>query len=164
MRLKQILLNLLSNACNYKFTKEGEVALRVRKVADGRDFESLKGADFVVAPVKRRLLHGDPIRKVANHRTKGPKTERGKRTIAIDDALVALLRAEREKHLRIMALSLIKLPDGALMFPSPPAPGEDYSFTKLRSPDSGQGLCCGAIPTKPASLSSNPRTTSWELL
>ncbi|MFL4984839.1 MAG: sensor histidine kinase, partial [Xanthobacteraceae bacterium] len=43
MRLKQILLNLLSNSC--KFTMEGEVALKVRKVADGRDWIELAVAD-----------------------------------------------------------------------------------------------------------------------
>lgn len=76
---------------------------------------------------------------------KETKTARGKRTITIDDGLIEILLAERERHLRIVAgvpdgapvdLSLMKLPDHALMFPAAPAPGDDFSFTKLRNPSS----------------------------
>jgi integrase len=66
-------------------------------------------------------------------RFKEPKNARSKRTFHIDDGLLALLLAEREKHLRFHAgipddvevdLSLVKLPDDALMFPNSPARGE----------------------------------------
>ncbi len=69
--------------------------------------------------------------------TKMPKTERGIRTIELDGGLIELLTAHREKHLRLVAgipdgaavdLSLIKLPDGALMFPG----GDGINLTKLR--------------------------------
>ena len=53
---------------------------------------------------------------------KAPKTKRGIRTITIDDDLIALLSREREPGVPDAAkvdLSLIKLPNGALIFPSP---------------------------------------------
>jgi integrase len=68
---------------------------------------------------------------------KAPKTKRGTRTITIDDELVSLLLAQREHHQRLMAgvpdgtrvdLALVKLPEDALIFPSP------VSLTRPRDP------------------------------
>jgi integrase len=70
---------------------------------------------------------------------KAPKTKRGVRTITIDPDLVALLVAEREKYLRMVAgvpdsasvdLSLVRLPEGALMFPSPTSAGADLQHAR----------------------------------
>lgn len=88
------------------------------------------------------------IEKTAKHgiALKEPKTARGKRTITIDDDLLALLCSLREKLLRLRAgvpdgapvdLSLVKLPDDALMFPSGFANnGNAFDFGKLRMPGS----------------------------
>jgi len=62
---------------------------------------------------------------------KQPKTPRGTRTIAIDNNLAAILAAERRNCLLLAAgitedsdvvdISLIKVPEDALLFPAPPA-------------------------------------------
>jgi integrase len=78
-------------------------------------------------------------------RYKEPKTWRGKRTVALDDGSISMLLQLRETHLRLRAgipdgvevdLSLVKLPDDALIFPNPPGHGEDLSFSEPRLPQS----------------------------
>src|SRR5437763_10334545 len=53
MRLRQILLNLLSNAC--KFTKEGEVSVRARRVGTGRDTIELAVTDTGIGMTLEQL-------------------------------------------------------------------------------------------------------------
>jgi signal transduction histidine kinase len=53
MRLRQILLNLLSNSC--KFTKGGEVSLRARRVANGDDTIELAVADTGIGMTPEQL-------------------------------------------------------------------------------------------------------------
>jgi signal transduction histidine kinase len=53
MRLRQILLNLLSNAC--KFTKQGQVTLRARKVVVGRNWIEFAVADTGIGMTPEQL-------------------------------------------------------------------------------------------------------------
>jgi integrase len=71
-----------------------------------------------------------------NIRFKPPKTKRGIRDIVIDDGLADMLQAERAKFLKLKAgipqdgppvdLSLLKLPEDALIFPSFAGPCPDF--------------------------------------
>jgi integrase len=78
----------------------------------------------------------------AGIRFKVPKTERGKRTVDIDAATAELLLAERSRQQQLMAgipdgvdvnLSMIKLPEGALVFPAD-LTAASPTFTKTRIP------------------------------
>ena len=90
-------------------------------------------------PVNKTLRIERALEETKRHgiRFKAPKRERHKRTIMIDDGLLVLLLAQRERHLRMIAgvpdgvsvdLGLVRLPEGALMFPN------GYSLTEPRNP------------------------------
>jgi integrase len=73
---------------------------------------------------------------------KDPKSWRGKRTIGIDPALTAILRAEHAKHLRLRAgvseqtvvsLGAVRLPAEALVFPSGSVHGGRFDFARIRN-------------------------------
>jgi integrase len=100
---------------------------------------ALRWSDLDAANKTLRIERAVEETVAGGRRLKEPKTRRGTRTIQIDDDLLALLLAEREKYLRLEAgvpdgasvdLSLVKLPEAALMFPSPM--GERFDYTRLR--------------------------------
>jgi integrase len=78
--------------------------------------------------------------KAEGRNLKGPKTSRGTRTIEIDAGLLGLLVERRNQYLRLVAgipddaadvnLDLVRLPTGALIFPS--FAGDDIDLTRLR--------------------------------
>jgi integrase len=99
---------------------------------------ALRWADF--DPVRKTLSITRAVEQSRQgRRVKEPKTARGIRTITIDDGLVEMLARLRDQYLRLVAgvgpddpvdLSPVKLPEGALIFPSPRMP---FDLTRLRS-------------------------------
>ena len=118
------------------------VVTAVRTGARRNELLALQWTDLDVANKKLRIERALE-RTRQGSALKLPKSKRSIRTIDIDDALLALLLSMRERHLRVAAgvpdgvqvdLSLVRLPEGALMFPAPPQVQQDFSFTAFRHP------------------------------
>jgi integrase len=121
------------------------VALAAATGARRNEILALRWTDLDTEQKTLRIERAWEPTKKFGLRLKPPKTARGLRTIDLDDASVSILIGLRETHLRLSAgipdgvdvdLSLIRLPATALIFPNPPEPGEDFSFTTPRIPHS----------------------------
>jgi integrase len=121
------------------------VALTAAIGARRNEVLAFRWIDFDAEKKTIRVERALEVTKKFGIRFKPPKTWRGLRTIALDDGSVSLLLRVREAHLRLRAgvpdgaqvdLSLVKLPEDALIFPNPPGPGEDFSFSAPRLPQS----------------------------
>jgi integrase len=119
------------------------VALDAAIGARRNEVLAFRWADFDPEKKTIRIERAIEVTKKFGNRYKPPKTWRGLRTVALDDGSISLLLRLRETHLRLRAgvpdglevdLSLVRLPDDALIFPNPPGRGEDFSFTQPRDP------------------------------
>jgi integrase len=120
------------------------VALAAATGARRNELLALRWTDLDAEKKTLRIRRAWEQTKKFGLRLKPPKTKRGLRTIDLDDATVAMLLKEMERHQRIAAgipdsavgvdLGLVRLPARALMFPATPEPGEDFDFTKPRNP------------------------------
>ncbi|MEH2546648.1 integrase [Bradyrhizobium sp. AZCC 2262] len=119
------------------------IALAAATGARRNELLALRWVDLDVEKKTLRIEWTLEQTKKHGVRRKRPKTARGRRTVDLDDTTLALLLAEKNRHLRIVAgvpdgadiiPALVRLPEGALMFPAVPSPGSDYSFTAWRNP------------------------------
>jgi integrase len=119
------------------------VALTAAIGARRNEVLAFRWVDFDPEKKTVRVERAIEVTKKYGIRYKPPKTWRGLRTVALDDGSVSLLLKGRDTHLRLRAgvpdgvdvdLSLVRLPDDALMFPNPPGAGKDFSFTEPRDP------------------------------
>jgi integrase len=124
-------------------TMYAPVAVDAATGARRNELLAFRWTDLDVERKTLRVERALEVTKKFGTRFKAPKTKRGLRAIALDDASLGILLKEKERHLRIRAgipdgvdvdLSLVRLPDDALMFPAVPGPGEDVSFTTPRNP------------------------------
>jgi integrase len=121
------------------------VAVATATGARRNEILALRWTDLDIEKKTLRIERAWEPTKKFGLRLKPPKTARGLRTIDLDDATVSLLVGLRETYQRLSTglpdgadvdMSLIRLPAAALMFPNPPEPGQDFSFTKPRVPRS----------------------------
>jgi len=124
-------------------TMYAPVAIDAATGARRNELLAFRWTDFDHEKKTLKVERALEVTKKFGVRYKPPKTWRGRRTIALDDGCVRILLEERQQHLKIMAgvpdgadvdLSLVRLPDDALIFPAMPGPGEDFSFSTARDP------------------------------
>jgi integrase len=119
------------------------VALTAATGVRRNEILAFRWPDFDSTNKTIRVERALEVTKKFGIRYKPPKTWRGLRTIALDDGSASLLLKQREKHQWLLAglpdgaevdLSLIRLPEEALIFPNPPARGKDFTFDSPRDP------------------------------
>ena len=119
------------------------VAIDAATGARRNELLAFRWTDLDVEKKSLKVERALEVTKKFGTRFKPPKTKRGLRTIALDDGSLAILLKEKERHQRLCAgvpdgievdLSLIRLPDDALIFPAVPRKGEPFSFSTPRDP------------------------------
>jgi integrase len=141
--LEEVDLGTLVSGFRPSASMYAPVAVDAATGARRNELLAFRWTDLDVEKKTLRVERAIEVTKKFGVRYKAPKTKRGQRAIALDDAILAILLKEKERQQRICAgipdgvevdLSLVRLPDDALIFPAVPEPGQDFSFSAPRNP------------------------------